>query len=161
MLIVGESPAPNGWRTSGRAFYSPDGRLLPTGRNLNAVLERFGLDVGACSFTELVKCFVGKDRHLLDACGARCWPIFVEQVSATRCSAIVLLGKTTLRVFNRMCCASVDIEMGVPTSVVVAGARRSVLALHHPSPVNPFGHRRNLDIVETCQATIAAWLDGD
>ena len=55
ILVVGEAPAPNGWRKSGRAFYTPEGKLLPTGRNLNKLLEPFEVTVEDISFTELIK----------------------------------------------------------------------------------------------------------
>ena len=43
ILILGESPAPNSWRLSGRAFYTVEGKLLPTGRNMNELLTNYGL----------------------------------------------------------------------------------------------------------------------
>ena len=57
VLILGESLAENGWRKSGKAFYTPDGRLLPTGKRLNMLLEKLGLSLEQCCFTELAKCF--------------------------------------------------------------------------------------------------------
>src|SRR3990170_4127964 len=68
ILIVGESPAENGWRKSGKAFYNPEGKILPTGKRLNQLLVKFGLSVEQCGFTELAKCFVGKNRKILDKC---------------------------------------------------------------------------------------------
>lgn len=80
LLIVGESPAPNGWIISGKACYRPDGKILPTGKRLNELLLPFNISVETSGFTELSKCFVSK-RSELEACSKKCWPIFLNQIS--------------------------------------------------------------------------------
>lgn len=144
MLIVGEAPAPNGWRKSGRAFYSPEGRLLPTGKNLNQLLEPYNLSVETCSFTELVKCFVGKDRGLLSVCGKKCWPLFVRQLELLHCGFILLLGVQTLKIFNDQ--VGSHLLIGELGSITLNQKQYKVLPIYHPSPVGPQNHRKNIDI---------------
>ena len=100
VLIAGESPAANGWRKSGKACYTPEGKLLPTGKRLNELLSPFDLSVEICGFTELAKCFVGKDRHFLLQCSRNCWPIFTKQIESQNIKFIILLGVNTLSIFN-------------------------------------------------------------
>ncbi len=101
VLLVGESLAPNGWRNSGRAFYSSTGDLIASGKNLNALLQEFGLTVETCGFTDLIKCYVGDDKRLKLRCGQRCWPIFKRQLESQDFRLIITLGAVTLEVLNR------------------------------------------------------------
>ena len=102
ILLVGESPAENGWRKSGKACYTPDGKLLPTGQRLNELLELFNLSVDRCGFTELSKCYIGKDRKLLKSCSEKCWPIFLKQLKTHSCKLLVILGVHTTNLFNSL-----------------------------------------------------------
>jgi len=144
ILILGEAPAPNGWRKSGKAFYTPDGKLLPTGKNLNKLLSRLNLSVEICGFTELVKCYPGKNRKLLETCGIKCWPIFLKQLKATNYSLIIILGVKTLDIFNKL--TNNRSKLGKLSDVVIDGKKYNVLPIYHPSPIAPFNHSRNTTI---------------
>ena len=147
VLIVGESPAPNGWRKSGRAFYTQDSKLLPTGKNLNKILEKYGLGVENCGFTELVKCFVGKDRYMLNTCGEKCWDIFTKQLRIYNFRFLIILGVKTLELFNK--CANLSLKIGVIDNVKINDHTYTILPLYHPSPISPIGHKNNLEIFKT------------
>jgi len=147
ILIVGESPAMNGWVKSGRAFYTVDGRLLPSGRNLNILLKSLDLSVDSCGFTELVKCVIGKERKLISECGKKCWPIFVSQLEADNFKLIITLGLETLKVFNQL--LESNLEVGRLTNIQIGEKKYLVLPLFHPSPISPYNHRRNLQIMRS------------
>lgn len=146
VLIVGESPAENGWRKSGKAFYSPEGRLLATGRRLNELLVEFDLDVSKCGFTELSKCFIGNNRKILGDCCKKCWPIFEKQVKNSDCSLLITLGvipaKTLGEILGR------EIEMGKMTELFIGVKMRKLLPIYHPSPANPWGRQKNRQIFD-------------
>ena len=144
VLIIGESPAPNGWRKSGKAFYTTEGKLLPTGKNLNKLLGVYGLSVENCGFTELVKCFVGKDRKLLSSCGERCWSILVKQVKSVDSEFLIILGVKTLELFNKL--SKLDLEIGKIQNARIDGKFYTFLPIYHPSPISPIGHKRNIEI---------------
>lgn len=144
VLIVGEAPAPNGWRKSGKAFYTTDGKLLPTGRNLNKLLKPYGLTVDECSFTELVKCFVGNNRKLLKECGTKCWPIFLKQIQNRKFNLLLLLGKETLNIFNNN--GGFKLNIGEISFIILNGKSCTVLPIFHPSPIGPYNHINNLAI---------------
>jgi uracil-DNA glycosylase family 4 len=150
VLVVGEAPAPNGWRLSGRAFYTTEGKLLPTGRNMNELLASYGLSVENCAFTELVKCYPGDDRKLLKVCGTKCWPIFLRQVDLIKPSLIIILGVKTTEIFNLL--AKADMPMGVISTARVGDLGCRVLAIYHPSPVSPTSRQRNRDIFSRLSA---------
>ena len=158
VLVVGESPAPNGWRRSGRAFYTPEGRLLPTGRNLNIALLPFDLTVEQCGFTELVKCFVGKRRSQLLSCGVKCWPIFVRQVEGQQFILLILLGVETLAIWNKI--NDTEIPIGALSHTFFAGREVKILSLYHPSPISPTGHKRNLEVIQRVTPELTSILMG-
>lgn len=126
VLIVGESPALNGWIKSGKAFYTIDGKLVPSGRNLNKLLLQLGLSVDICGFTEIVKCFLGKNRKTIVECGKKCWPIFLKQLESE--------GKETGRVFNEI--LDNNFEIGKLSKVKIS-----------QRDYTPFNHKRNTEIL--------------
>lgn len=147
LLVVGEAPAPNGWRVSGQAFYTPGGRLLPTGARLNELLSPLRMSVETVGFTELVKCFVGQKRSLLRECGAKTWDIFLEQVQLTDPRIIVVLGKATHETFQYL--YKQPLEFGKIVDITMAGKPRKLLSVYHPSPISPTSRQRNKEIFNT------------
>lgn len=143
VLIIGESPAPNGWRVSGIACYDPKGKILPTGRRLNELLSPFGVSVETCGFTELSKCYVSK-RKELKACSEKCWPIFLRQIKGKRYRLFILLGVHTTKTFSSL--IHKDLSIGELNTAIVGNRRYQVLPLYHPSPINPYGHDKNKKI---------------
>ncbi|OGC47989.1 hypothetical protein A3A69_00620 [candidate division WWE3 bacterium RIFCSPLOWO2_01_FULL_37_15] len=156
VLIIGESPAPNGWRKSGNAFYTIKNKLLPTGKNLNKLLNKYGLSVENCRFTELVKCFVGKDRKLLSSCGEKCWPVLIKQIANDNSEFLIILGVKTLELFNKL--SKQHLEIGKIQKVELEGKFYIVLAIYHPSPISPIGHKRNVEIFNTLDSSIEKLL---
>lgn len=156
VLIIGESPAPNGWRKSGKAFYTPEGKFLPTGRNLNKLLIKYGLDVESCGFTELVKCFVGKDRKLLTSCGEKCWSIFVKQIVSVDPKFLIVLGVKTLELFNKL--TKLNLKIGKIQKAKIEDRFYTILSIYHPSPISPIGHKRNIEIFSKLDKEISGIL---
>ena len=144
--MVGESPVPNGWRLSGRAFYTVDNRLIPSGKNLNALLKTYDLNIEMCGFTELVKCYVGKNTKLFWSCGEKCWPIFERQVNAFDFRILITLGVKTLALINRQ--LKTNFEIGNISAVRIRGKEYQLLPIYHPSPINPSNHQKNLSLFE-------------
>lgn len=152
VMLVGESPAPNGWRKSGKACYTPEGKLLPTGKRLNELLAEFGLSVEICGFTELSKCFVGKNRKQLETCSQKCWPIFLKQLASSKYKLIVILGVETLRIFNLI--SGLNLHIGKLEKAYVGNKDYIILAIFHPSPINPNGSVKNKEIFQGLQSSI-------
>ena len=144
ILILGESPAENGWRKSGKACFTPEGKIVPTGRRLNELLSPFDLSVETCAFTELSKCFIGKDRQLLSQCSQKCWPIFIKQIESKNIELIIPLGVHTLEIFNSL--DGSNLKIGELSSAEINGHAYYIFPIFHPSPINPYGRQKNLDI---------------
>jgi len=146
LLVVGESPALNGWIKSGRAFFTIEGRLLPSGRNLNKLFAPFELTIEQCSFTELVKCCIGNNRKMLVKCAPKWKGIFIKQIELCHPKLIIILGVETLRIFNLVFNTSfVTGEFGKFNLDI---GFVSVLPIYHPTPIAPKNHSKNLEIIE-------------
>lgn len=145
LLIVGESPAPNGWVVSGIACYRPDGKILPTGKRLNELLAPFDLSVEECGFTELVKCFVSK-RTELKSCAKKCLPILLKQLKGTEYKLIVILGVQTTKIFSDI--LDQELIVGEIQDVIFNRTSYAVLPIYHPSPINPRGQGLNKEIIK-------------
>lgn len=156
ILFVGESPAGNGWRKSGKACYTPKGKLLPTGWRLNELLEPFNLSVDKCGFTELSKCYIGKDRKLLKSCSEKCWPIFLKQLKAHNYKFLIILGVYTTNLFNSL--SGYDLRVGKLAEIALQEKDYNVLPIYHPSPINPYSRQKNKRIFKLLQKDIKAIL---
>lgn len=141
ILIVAESPAKNGWRISGRAFYTPEGKMLATGKRLNDYLKKLDLGVEKISFTEMAKCYL-VDRKLLEKSSHNCFEFLEAQISALNPALIITLGVIPNKVFSKE--YGITLPMGVLHTVGVF----KYLPLYHPSPASPYGHKNNLEILE-------------
>lgn len=137
ILAVGESPAGNGWRVSGRAFFTPDGKVVPTGKNFLINLKQIdeNLELENISFTEIAKCFVANNRRILRSCAAKVWPHFISQIEYINPKLIILMGKHTTEIFSDL--AGVKLDIGQIARVKINDKEYSVLPIYHPSPLNP------------------------
>ncbi len=147
LLVVGESPADKGWRKSGRAFFTVEGKVVPTGKNFLINLKQIDdrLDLENISFTEISKCFIGNNRKKLQSCALKTWPHFIEQINYIKPSLIILLGKETTAIFNLLAGSSLDI--GRVQKVNLFDKKYSILPIYHPSPLNP-KRIQNIDFID-------------
>lgn len=151
ILIVGESPAPNGWIISGKACYRADGKILPTGKRLNELLAPLGASVEESGFTELSKCFVSS-RNELDACSEKCWPIFLKQIASQEYRLLIILGVKTSGIFSKL--VHTELTIGAISDIELEGRKYKVLPIFHPSPINPTGRAKNLELFENLYSTL-------
>ena len=90
-IIIGESPAKDGWIESKRAFYNTSGKLQGSGRVLEKLLNSIGLSISDIYFTECCKCII-EDRKILEKCSNNCMPILIEQLNSLPCEIILKLS---------------------------------------------------------------------
>ena len=92
LVIIGESPANDGWIESGRAFYNVNGNLQSSGKILDKLLSLLGLKIEDVYFTECCKCLIG-DRKNFDTCSKHCKGFLFEQLSKIDCKIILTMGQ--------------------------------------------------------------------
>ena len=145
ILILGESLPKNGWMDSGRAFYTKEGKLAPTGKKLNEELAILNLSIEKCSFTEIAKCYIGSNRKILKTCGRLCGEHLFSQIKHYKIELILSLGVITKDILEEL--FDTHLVMGEITQIVYKSKKFFILPLYHPSPASPYGHKRNLIII--------------
>lgn len=143
ILILGESPAKNGWRISGKAWYEPSGKITATGKILKTLLSEIGLVLEDLSFTEAVKCTPKSPKFLKD-CGKNCYPFLKRQIEILKPKIIITLGVRAT-------------ELVLPKfknfSDVVGKIHKTdsgfIIPIYHPSPISPVGYKLNVPIMQT------------
>lgn len=145
ILILGESLAKNGWLESGKAFYTLENKIVPTGKRLNEELSLLGVTFEECAFTEIAKCYLGKNRRQLSKCGLLCADHLLKQINHFKPKLILSLGVITKDVLEKI--FTTALAIGKIKKVSLRGKTYYIMPLYHPSPANPFGHAKNIRII--------------
>ena len=142
VLILGESPAKNGWRTSGRAWYKPNGEITASGKVLKKLLAQIGIVLEDLFFTEAAKCTPANAKRVKE-CVEKCRPFLAEQLKIIRPRVIVPLGvhatksllSAPFKRFADVVGRAHATEFGI------------VIPIYHPSPISPAGYKKNVPIM--------------
>lgn len=145
ILILGESLARNGWVESGKAFYTTEGKIVPTGKRLNEELSILKLRFEECAFTEVAKCYIGNNRKILKSCGLRSGEHLFSQLKTYKIGLIISLGVITKDILEEL--FNTKLQIGEISHITHRDKKFSILPLYHPSPASPFGHGKNLTII--------------
>ena len=152
ILILGESLARNGWVESGKAFYTSEGKLVPTGKRLNEELAVVDLRLEDCAFTEIAKCYIGTNRKILASCGLKSKDHLMIQIKTYKPKLIISLGVVTKDVLQKVFGA--ELKMGEMSHIKIQDINVMLLPLYHPSPANPYGHAKNMTIIKESEKEI-------
>lgn len=141
-IIVGESPALDGWINSGRAFYNSEGNLQASGRVLARLLSILDITIDDIYFTECCKCVL-KDRKCLTKSAQNCKQILERQLLQLPCDYILTMGKVPTEILlgkkiKRFC----DV-VGNVYQIQIGDKNFLLLPIYHPSPLNPKGYSGN------------------
>ena len=144
-IIIGESPAKDGWIESKKAFYNTSGKLQGSGRVLEKLLNSINLSIEDIYFTECCKCII-EDRKNLEQCSKNCMPFLIEQLNSLPCKIILTMGQhptqaimqTKIKKFADFVGQKYEIKLGTKEYIL--------LLIYHPSPLNPKGYKDNLPI---------------
>ena len=156
ILILGESLAKNGWVESGKAFYTNEGKLVPTGKRLNEELSILGITLEECAFTEIAKCYIGKNRKQLSVCGNLCAQHFLAQLNQFQPTIILSLGVITKDILEEI--FNTNLPIGEISKAVHDNNSCLILPIYHPSPANPFGHGKNIKIISDLKSELSRFL---
>lgn len=147
ILILGESPAKDGWIQSGKAFYNAQGKLQATGRILQKLLEICNISIDNISFTECCKCII-EDRTQLRKCIHNCQPILLEQISKIDCDIILPMGQYPTEAILNTKIKRLKDYIGKIFPIKIYNKLKVVIPIYHTSPANPLGYKGNVAIFE-------------
>ena len=147
-VIIGESPAKDGWVVSGRAFYNTDGKLQASGRVLEKLLNLIGYKVSDIYFTEMCKCVI-LDRKKLWECGLNCLPLLHTQINSIPCKTILTMGAYPTGVLLGKKIPKLSDVVGKKFPISINGTNYTLIPIYHPSPLNPKGYSGNVEIFKS------------
>ncbi len=152
-IIIGESPAKDGWIESGRAFYNTAGKLQGSGRVLEKLLNGIGLSIADIYFTECCKCII-EDRKNLEKCSKNCMPILTRQLNLLPCEIILTMGTHPTQALLGKKIERFADYVGREFAITLGNKNYALIPIYHPSPLNPKGYKENLPIFEKIKEMI-------
>ncbi|MBE7082437.1 MAG: hypothetical protein E7378_01995 [Clostridiales bacterium] len=144
-VIIGESPAKDGWIESKKAFYNTSGKLQATGKVLEKLLNNIGLSIDNIYFTECCKCII-EDRNKLEKCSLNCMPILTEQLNNIPCDTILTMGLHPTQAILQTKIKKFADYVGKEFDVILGNRKYTLIPIYHPSPLNPKGYKDNVPI---------------
>lgn len=151
-IIIGESPANDGWIESKKAFYNTSGKLQGTGRVLEKLLNIAGFSISDIYFTECCKCVIN-DRSKLEKCSENCKPILTKQLSQIPCNIILTMGVHPTQALLQTKIKKFADYVGKEFDVCFGNKKYVLIPIYHPSPRNPKGYKENVPIFEKLKET--------
>ena len=147
LLILGESPAKDGWIVSGKAFYNSKGKLQATGKVLNDLLNICNLSIDDINFTECCKCIIS-DRKNLRTCMNNCKDILFQQLDKFDCDIIIPMGQYPTEVILGQKITKLKDFVGKEYLIDFGTTKKLVIPIYHTSPANPLCYKGNVPIFE-------------
>ena len=141
ILVIGESPAKDGWLKSGKAFYNEQGKLQATGKILDKLLNLCNMTIKDISFTECCKCHIN-DRTQLDKCSENCKEYLLRQIKYSDCKIILTMGLYPTQIL---------LNQKIKKFANIVGNKykflnKIVIPIYHCSPINPLSYKGNEQI---------------
>ena len=149
IVILGEAPANNGWRKSGKAWYDVNNKLLPSGVVLQKLLDIINIKIEDTYFLEAIKCYP-LDRKSLKKCGTNCKPFLLEQLNVIKPKVVLSLGDAATRSLINIKYKSFSEVVGKEFNI--NGIR--LIPIYHPSPISPMSYKGNVPIFEKLKEVI-------
>lgn len=143
ILVIGEAPANNGWRKSGKCWYKEDGNITGSGKIMTKLLNLIDYNLEDITFVEAVKCFPPK-RSDLNFCKSNCYAYLLKQIKILSPKLILTLGdvatKSVLKDLNYKNFVEV---VGNEYKIEIGEAEFIVIPIYHPSPISPLSYKGN------------------
>ena len=141
IVILGEAPANNGWRKSGRAWYDVNNKLLPSGVVMQKLLDILDISLEDTYFLEAIKCYP-KDRKYLKKCSINCKNFLLKQLKIIKPKIVLSLGDAATKTI-------LDIKYKKFSDVVGKEYKLdgiTIIPIYHPSPISPNSYKGNIEI---------------
>ncbi len=141
IVLIGEAPANNGWRKSGKLWKDINDKILPSGVVLQKLFDIINRNIFETTFIESVKCYPVK-RNNLKICSKNCNKFVMSQLNILAPKLVITLGEyATRNVLN----FKFDKFSSVVGNVYEVNDYK-VLPIYHPSPISPKSYNGNVEI---------------
>lgn len=142
ILVLGESPAKDGWLKSGRAFFNSNGELQASGKVLNKLLNMCSLSIDDINFTESCKCII-ENRKRLRECINNCKPILFSQIGKSDFDIILPMGQFPTEAILGKKITKLKDYVGKIFEIKIGQYFRKVIPIYHTSPISPLSFKGN------------------
>ncbi len=145
IIILGEAPANNGWRKSGKVWYDQNNKILPSGKVMEKLLEILNLKILDVTFLESVKCYP-KERKFLNTCETNCNCILKKQIKVLKPKIILTLGNMATKAILNIKYKNYSEVVGKIYEQNIDGIKTIIIPIYHPSPISPLSYKGNIPI---------------
>ena len=142
VLVLGESPAKDGWIVSKRAFYNKDGKFQASGKVLERLLNLVDLTIDDINFTEVCKCII-EDRKTLRQCCNNCKNILFKQIGDFDFDIILPMGQYPTETILGFKIDKLRDVVGKKFEIQIGDNKKIVIPIYHTSPANPLCYKGN------------------
>lgn len=144
ILVVGEAPAKNGWRLTGKAWMNEKGNLVPTGKILQKLLNGIGLDIDEISYMEAIKCYPEKGKIKKEHTN-NCKDFCYKQIDILKPQIILSMGKYATEYLLGSKEKFSDM-VGNIYSMIISNSSYTVIPIYHTSPASPLSYKGNMEV---------------
>lgn len=152
MLIVGEAPSQNGWRITGKAWINEQGKLVPTGKILQKLLQQIGLDIADVSYMEAIKCYPEKGKVTKEH-KQNCKHFCCEQIGLLKPQVVLSMGKYATEYLLGDDYKFSDI-VGKHFFMNTEYGDFILIPIYHTSPASPLSYKGNVAIFESIKKVL-------
>ena len=141
IVILGEAPANNGWRKSGKAWYDINNKLLPSGIIMQKLLDILNIKLEETYFLESIKCFP-LDRKYLKTCSNNCKKFLTKQLEIINPKIVLTLGDAATK-------SILNIKYKNFKEIIGNYYKENnmiIIPIYHPSPISPMSYKGNIPI---------------
>ncbi len=153
ILVIGESPAKNGWIVSNQAFYDVNGNLQSSGKVLSKLLNLCTLNLNDIYFTECCKCLL-PDRKNLRKYATNCKEFLFRQIEKLNIDIILPMGQFPTETILDQKINKLSDYVGKQFEIYIHNKKYTVIPIYHTSPINPLSYKGNEDIFKNLSKMI-------
>lgn len=152
VLIVGEAPAKNGWRITGKAWINEKGELVPTGKILRKLLRKLDLDIADVSYLEAIKCYPEKGKVTKEQ-QQKCKHFCCEQIGLLKPRVILSMGKYATEYLLGDDNKFSDV-VGKQFLINTEYGDYLLIPIYHTSPASPLAYKGNVAIFDSIKQVL-------
>ena len=143
ILIVGEAPAKNGWRVTGKAWINEKGELVPTGKVLQKLLNEIGLNIFDIAFLEAIKCYP-ENGKITNEQKINCKKYCIQQIALLKPQIVLTMGKNAT---EYLLGKDVPFSKNIGNEFLLNTQLGSykIIPIYHTSPVSPLSYKGNIE----------------
>lgn len=146
LLFVGEAPARNGWHVTGKVWCSPEGKIIPSGKVFDKLLNIINLSLFDASFTEAIKCYP-EGGKVKTTNSRNCQIYLFKLIDLLKPNYVIPMGLNATRLLLNSKSSMSELAGTLQKNEKLIN-KTSILPMYHPSPISPKGYRENIVIFE-------------